>query len=269
MNTVATTLAAAADTLAAAGIDTARLDAEVLLACAMDLPRAGLLARLRDPIDSPSAGRFAELLRRRRRREPVAHLVGGREFWSLWFEVTRDTLVPRPETEVLVEICLARAAAIARPRILDAGTGSGCIAVDVSDAALAVARRNAERHGVAQRIGFERADIRDFNDTGFDLLVANPPYARRGEIDGLEPEVSRWEPRAALDGGEDGLDLVRQILERSAQLIVPGGAALVEIGCDQSESALELAARAGFAAYSIRADYAGLPRVLVAERCAA
>src|SRR5262245_10112937 len=119
MNSVATTLAAATDALAQAGIDSARLDAEVLLACAMSLPRAGLLARLRDPVDSPTASRFEELLQRRRRREPVAHLVGGREFWSLWFEVTSDTLVPRPETEILVESALACIAKTAKPRILD------------------------------------------------------------------------------------------------------------------------------------------------------
>jgi len=279
MNTIAAALSSAEVELARAGIDTARLDAEVLLAAALGTGRSGLFARLRDPLDDAVGRGFESLLARRRAREPVAHILGGREFWSLWFEVAPATLVPRPETEILVESALEMLAAVARPTILDAGTGSGCIAValacerrdarvtaiDISEAALAVAGRNAERHGVAERIEFVRADLAGFAPgAGFDLLVSNPPYIPRGDIERLEPEVSRWEPRGALDGGEDGLRLIAALLQRAPALLNPGGGLAVEIGAGQADAALALARAAGFAAARVRPDYAGIARVLLA-----
>lgn len=276
--TVASALSEAAGELDRAGIETSRLDAEVLLANAIGVSRAGLFARLREPLEAPVAASFRERVERRRRREPLAYIVGGREFWSLWFEVTAHTLVPRPETEVLVETALASIAATPAPRVLDLGTGSGCIAVciaheradarltaiDVSPEALCVARRNAERHGVAARVQLCRADARSFAcREPFDLVVANPPYIRRGDIEALPAEVSGFEPRAALDGGEDGLDLVGAILSRARRLLTADGALVMEIGSDQREAALALAAEAGFERAWVRPDYAGLPRLLV------
>ena len=278
MSTVGNALSTAAEALAGAGIDTARLDAEVLLANAMDVSRAALLARLRDPFEPPARARFEPLLERRRQREPLAYIVGGCEFWSLWFEVTPQTLVPRPETEVLVENVLEGIAIVAAPRILDVGTGSGCIAValaherrdarvtavDVSNGALAVARRNAELHGVSDRVDFRAADARRLSRSSrYDVIVANPPYIRRDAIEALQPEVSRWEPRDALDGGEDGLDLVRAVLAIAGELLQPGGLIALEIGSGQGDEAIALARQAGFADACVRADYAGLPRVLL------
>jgi release factor glutamine methyltransferase len=208
----------------------------------------------------------------------VAYIVGGREFWSLWFEVTPDTLIPRPETEGLVEIALASLAEITRPRILDVGTGSGCIAIaiagerpdaeiiaiDTSDTALAVARRNAERLGVAARIDFVRADLRHYSPPRrFDLIAANPPYIRRADIDDLQAEVARFEPRAALDGGDDGLDLISALLRRSRELLVPGATMAIEIGADQGDATSAFARASGCEQCEVRPDGAGLPRILV------
>lgn len=278
MTTLATALSAATADLAAAGIDTARLDAEVLLATAAAVSRSGLFAHLRDQLEAPLAARFADLLERRRRREPLAYIVGGREFWSLWFEVDAHTLVPRPETELLVETALNAISTTTTPRVLDVGTGSGCIAVsiaherrdarltaiDVSTDALRIARRNAERHGVGSRVDLCRADARSFACRDpFHLIVGNPPYIRRSDIEGLPAEVRAFEPRAALDGGDDGLDLVRAVLGQACRLLVPGGTLVIEIGGDQRHDALALAAAAGFDRAWVRDDYAGLPRLLV------
>lgn len=278
MTTLASVLSSAEAALARAGVETPRLDAEVLLAEALGTGRGGLLARLRDPLEDEIGRRFEALLARRREREPVAHILGGREFWSLWFEVAPSTLVPRPETEILVEGVLEALAGVERPSILDAGTGSGCIAIaiaserpdarvtaiDVSEEALAVARRNALRHGVAERVTFVRADLAAFDaDAPFDWIASNPPYVRRGDIDSLQPEVSRWEPRTALDGGEDGLEIVRSLLGRAPSLLAPHGGLAVEIGAGQGDAALALARAAGFPAAVLRCDYAGVPRVLL------
>jgi release factor glutamine methyltransferase len=279
--TAATLLGAASERLAAAGVATARLDAEVLLAHALGLGRAALYARLREAVEPDAAARFEALVARRRRREPVAYLTGEQEFWSLPFAVTPDVLIPRPETELIVSAALEGAAPSARrpPAILDLGTGSGCLAValarelpaacvtavDVSPAALAVARRNAERHGVAERIAFLAGDLYAPLPAGaaFDLVVSNPPYLAPG--DAASPEVA-FEPRAALFAGADGLDLVRRLVAGASAHLRPGARLLVEIGCGQAGAVLALAAAAGLAAARVEADLAGIPRLLVAQR---
>lgn len=280
MTETATALARATRELEAAGAETPRLDAEVLLALALGTTRAGLLARLREPLPAEAEARFDAVVGRRLAREPVAYIAGEREFWSLSFEVDATTLIPRPETETLVAEALASLGADACPRLLDAGTGSGCIAValaverrdalvtaiDTSAAALAVAARNAVRHGVAERISFLRADLRAFSPAApFDLVVANPPYVRRRDIEALAPEVRLWEPRAALDGGDGGLDYVLALLARAPDLLAAGGAMAIEIGCDQAGEAATAAASAGFRSVRIAADLAGRPRVIVAR----
>lgn len=277
MTTLAEALGRAASTLADAGVDTPRLDAEVLLARAAGFSRASLLARLPDALDDDAASRFGELVERRRRREPVAYIEGGREFWSLWFELDRHTLVPRPETELLVETAVGRLATATAPRILEVGTGSGCIAValaselrdaritalDTCAGALAVARRNARRHGVADRIDLVCADLRRFaSRRRFDLIVSNPPYARRGDIPRLMPEIARWEPARALDGGDDGLEMIRALLASAAEWLLPTGLLAIEIGSDQAAEALALADAAGLDA-EILDDLARLPRLLL------
>ncbi|MBX3026475.1 peptide chain release factor N(5)-glutamine methyltransferase [bacterium] len=276
--TAAALLRAASERLAAAGIETARLDAEVLLAHALGIGRAALYARLREPADG--AG-FEALLARRLRREPIAYIVGEQELWSLPFLVTPDVLIPRPETELLIATGLRWIAALPRGRApataLDLGTGSGCIAValahelpalvlaavDLSPAALAVARRNAQRHGVAERIRFLAGDLYEPLSAGatFDLIVSNPPYLAPG--DAASPETA-CEPPTALFAGADGLDVIRRVVAGAPSRLAPAGALLVEIGAGQAAAAQALAAAAGLAA-RVAPDLAGIPRLLVAQ----
>ena len=281
--TAAALLRAASERLAAAGIDTARLDAEVLLGHVLGRTRAGLYARLNETVSDEAAPRFAALLDRRARREPVAYLTGEQEFWSLPFIVSPDVLIPRPETELIVSHAIRWRAALPRGqaprerRLLDIGTGSGCLAVvlareiadamvtaaDISPAALAVARRNAERHGVAERIAFLASDVYAGlpADASFDVIASNPPYLAPG--DQRSPELA-FEPRAALDAGADGLDVIRRLLAGASARLRPEGQLLVEIGAGQANAVLALADAAGLTG-AVEPDLAGIPRLLVAR----
>jgi release factor glutamine methyltransferase len=274
--------------LLGAGIDSARLDAELLLGCALGMSREELIVAATRKVSAGESERYEDLLRRRLNREPLAYITGRQEFWSLGFLVSSDVLVPRPETEILVDCVLKQLATINNreaPRILELGTGSGAIAValaaelpqahivatEISPAALAIARRNASRNGVAMRFLqgdlFTALDQEREND--FDLIVSNPPYIPRGEIATLEAEVSRWEPRAALDGGVDGLDFYRRIAEKAPGYLRPGGAVAVEIGA--AIGSLVLALFRNNPAYGdtqVHQDYSGRDRVVIARiRC--
>jgi release factor glutamine methyltransferase len=272
----------------AAGIDSARLDVEVLMCHALGFGKSQLYLSLDEQLDDAVKDQFDIFLMRRLRREPVAYIIRCQEFWSLDFRVTPDVLIPRPETERLVEIALNCAGAFdgGLPlRILDIGTGSGAIAVslakelpqaqlwatDVSSAALEVARHNAACHRVAERIQFAGSDLFDsVRESGFHLIVSNPPYVRRGEIANLTPEVSRWEPRSALDGGADGLDYYRGIIREANRHLLPGGALIMEIGADLGRPVAQLLSDAGnYTAPKIYQDYACRDRVVVAYRPAA
>lgn len=270
-------LGGAAPRLAAAGIDSARLDAELLLAHALGIDRTRLFARLREAVPAGAAEAFAALLERRLRREPLAYLTGEQEFWSLRFAVTPAVLIPRPETELLVE--LAQRLQPAPRQVLDVGTGSGCIAValarelpraqltavDLSAEALAVARRNAAAHGVAPRIEFAAGDVYAGLPpaAAFDLIVSNPPYLAPG--DAASPEID-FEPRTALYAGDDGLDVVRRLLADAGARLRPGGHILIEIGQGQADAVLALAAGAGLRDATVAPDLAGIARVLSAAR---
>jgi release factor glutamine methyltransferase len=289
--TAAALLHAASQRLAAAGIETAHLDAEVLLAHVLGLGRAALYAHLETPVAADAAARFDALLARRLRREPIAYLTGEQEFWSLPFAVTPDVLIPRPETEMLVEVGLtllraplaqrsgAGAGIPTRPQVLDIGTGSGCVAVavarelpdvrvtavDISPAALVAARGNAERHGVAARVTFIESDLYAALPAGatFDVILANPPYLAPG--DAVSPEVA-FEPQSALLAGADGLDVIRRLIAGAAAHLHPGGWLLMELGAGQAEAVRTLVAAAGLTATRIAPDLAGIPRLLVAQR---
>ena len=272
--------------LARAGIESARLDAEVLLGHAMAMSREQLVAGAGSRLGAEQAERFEALILRRLRREPVAYITARQEFWSLDFQVTRAVLIPRPETERLIEVALRLAARLRSDkavRLLDVGTGSGAIAVslakelpaakifatDISPAALAVARANASLNDVARQMTFLSGDW--FGALGdeaarFDLIVSNPPYLQSDEIATLEPEVSEWEPRAALDGGGDGLDFYRQIAAQAGRFLTPNGAVVVEIGALMGSGVAALFNRAGFYRdVTIVQDYAGRDRVAVAK----
>ncbi len=263
-----------------AGIDAreAAFDAEVLARHALGWDRAAYLARRREPSPAGFEDRFGPLVARRRRREPVARITGRREFWGLDLEITPAVLVPRPESELLVETALARLGdRTTRWELADVGTGSGCLAIalarelprarvaatDVCPDALAVARRNAARHRAADRVTFHRTDLLDGLRGPFDLIVSNPPYVPDAVIGTLAPEVSRHEPASALRGGPDGLDTVRRLVAAAAERLRAGGWLVTEVGAGQSGDAAAIAQRAGLQVVAIRPDLQGIPRAVV------
>jgi release factor glutamine methyltransferase len=269
--------------LVRAGIDAAEaaLDAEVLARHVLNWDRAALVARWRETAPEAFLERFQTLVTRRASREPVAYITGHREFWNLDFDVTPDVLIPRPETELIVEEALRHTREVGSPRqIIDVGTGSGCIAIalahelpsaritgtDISLAALDVARRNAERHGLAHRVRFVNADLLD-EETTADLIVSNPPYIPVGDGPGLQPEVGRHEPAAALFGGPgDGLELVRRLLRSAAARLANDGRLVIEFGFGQEAALREAARHAGWQVVRICDDLQAIPRVAVLRR---
>lgn len=277
----------AAAELRAAGVEAAALEAGWLLAGAWGCDRGAVLRRVREPLPEAVAAAFAALLQRRLAREPLQYILGTWEFWSLELAVNPAVLIPRPETELLVERALAVAATLEPPadrplRLADIGTGSGCIAIalakhlpqaevwatDLSPAALALARANAARHGVAGRIRLRAADLcTGLPAGGFDLVAANPPYVPTAELAALEPELA-WEPRAALDGGADGLDVYRRLVPMAAATLRPGGWLLLEIGIEQGEALRTLLGGGAWEAVQVRDDLTRRPRLVEARRSA-
>lgn len=284
---VSAVLRQAAQRLISRGIKRGALDAEILLGHVLGAAREQLVIAANAPLDDADAWAYENLLLRRLEREPTAYITGKREFWSLDFHVTPDVLIPRPETELLVEIVLTLAKqSPPAPRIVDLGTGSGAVAValaseltsaeiiatDVSAEGLAVAARNAVRNDLAGRIRFVQGDLFAAlePEQRVDLIVSNPPYIRRSDIDTLEPEVSRWEPRGALDGGLDGLDYYRRIAAQAFRYLAPNGALAVEIGAGMGQAVAALFQDAAeCAAVNTYNDYAGIERVVVARQAAA
>lgn len=253
--------------------DTPRLDAELLMAHAAGMARGDLLLRLGD-METPEA--FVALIDRRLAREPVSHITGRRDFWTLELTVTPDVLTPRPDTETLIEAAVAHFAGTPGPgRILDLGTGSGALllaaldqwrgatglGVDISPAALEVARGNAERCGLAENAVFRQGDWFTGIDECFDLILANPPYIATGTA--LPPEVGEHEPALALFAGADGLDAYRTLAPGLAARLAPGGMAAIEIGFDQQDSAARLFVAQGLT-ISVLTDLAGRPRCIKA-----
>ncbi len=287
--TIRRVLVWAADDLKKRGVSSPRLDAELLLGTVLGIDRVGLLIDADRPLARHELTQYRALHQRRRAGEPVAYLLGVREFYGRPFRVDRRVLVPRPDTEILVEVALARTRHLSlSARVLDVCTGSGCVALslarerpttrvlaaDVSPDALAVAAENALRLGAynagllcsdlfaALRAGHDGAPGR----RRFDLITANPPYIAAGDIPGLVVDIRAYEPALALDGGADGLDFLRRIVAEAPAFLDEGGVLAVEIGSDQGEAVRALFAAAGYGAIDLRRDYGGLDRVVSGVR---
>jgi release factor glutamine methyltransferase len=266
------------DFLAGKGIDNARLEAEWLLCAATGLDRVGLYLNFEKPLSDEELAGYRAMVTRRGRREPLQHILGSQEFCGMEFEVTPDVLIPRHDTETLVHEALTRIPGA--DTVLDIGTGSGCIAVslakrllkaavtaiDISGTALTVARRNAEKNGVS--IEFLQGSLCEpVAGRSFDLIVSNPPYIASRDIELLEPEVRDFDPRGALDGGTDGLDIYRALIPSALSCMGPGGWLLVEIGAGQDRDVKHLFRTAGGFDEPITAsDPAGIIRIVGGQR---
>ncbi len=264
--------------LQAERIETASLDARLLLAHALGVSREQLLFRLDAAITREQAAAYDDLIARRAQRQPVSQLLGRREFWGREFIVTGDTLDPRPDSEAMIETILAQRPDRSVPlRILDLGTGTGClmlsllgeypeargVAVDISEEALAVARKNAERHGMADRVEFRRSRWWEHVGESFDIIAANPPYILTDVIPQLHPEVSEFEPMVALDGGTDGLVCYREIALQLADRLAPGGIAAFELGTGMQQGVCDIITSRGLQVAAVRQDLQGIPRCIV------
>lgn len=268
-------LVSASDAFAAAGIDTPRLDAELLLAEATGRERARLAAQPDLPVEPAPARAYAAMVRRRLLREPIAYIVGRKGFRNLELAVDPRALIPRPETELLVEIALELPKAGPGTLILDVGTGSGAVALAIADelrtaavlatdtsaGALRLAAENAERLGLAERVGFELGSLPAGGS--FDLLVANLPYVTEAEWEGLEPEITRYEPRSALVAGPSGLEAIDAVLGELSVGRCEAAAVALEVGAGQAGPVAELVRRAGYERVEARRDLAGIERVVL------
>jgi release factor glutamine methyltransferase len=264
--------------LEAAGVDTPVLDARLLLEAGAGVSRLDIVTDPRRTVSEAQVAAVNALTERREAREPVSHILGSKHFWTLDLAVNADVLTPRPETEFVVEAGLqALLPADAPHRILDLGVGSGAIilallkerpnatgiAVDISERALDVVRANAAALGVADRLEIRQSNWAESLDERFELVVSNPPYIRSGDIESLAPEVAQYEPRLALDGGDDGLVAYRIITATLPRLLKPGATFALEVGLGQAEAVAALAEAAGLSTDEPRRDLAGIPRVVV------
>lgn len=272
----------AAEILRNAGVPEARRQAASLLQDVIQRDRTFLLSHPEYVLSKEEEDRFRQNLTRRANGEPLQYITGNQAFFGLDFEVTKDVLIPRPETELLVESALKLIAKDSNPRICDVGTGSGCIAIsivheqkgataiaiDISEAALRVAQRNAVRHSVTERLNFVAADclsaIRP-NHT-FDLVISNPPYVAGSSWEGLQREVRDHEPQVALLSGVDGLTMIRRLLVESETFLKPGGHLLFEIGFDKGAAVEELVNHSVWHILDIHPDLQGIPRLVSLQK---
>ncbi len=272
--------------LVSAGIEDgeAGRDANLLARHVLGFDRSTLLLRETEPAAADFIAQYDPLIERRARREPVAYIRGVQEFWSHDYAVNRAVLIPRPETELIIEELLAFLPGnmpARKVRIADIGTGSGCLAItaageltlaevvatDISKEALDVARANADRHGVSDRLTFMECAYLDSASGAFDFIISNPPYVTDGEFENLAPEVREYEPQTALTAGEDGLRDIRRIIEIASTQLVPGGTALIEIGHVHADAVAALVN--GFTSLQLKKisqDLQRIPRVAVIER---
>ena len=278
MSDIASLLSAGAESLRLAGIPEPRREASSLLELALGRGRAFIVAHPEHEPDEEMRTRYFEFVKRRSAREPFHYIKGSKEFYGLEIEVSPAVLIPRPETEMLVERALSFLVGRANPMFCEVGVGSGCISVavlvnvpaatavglEISEAAIDIAGRNAERHGVRPRLDLRLSDLFAAVSDGerFDLIVSNPPYVPRDEIEGLQPEVRDHEPVAALTDGGDGLSIIRSIAERAPRFLKPGGALLMEIGAGQCAAVEKMFDPPAWPEVRIDDDFQGIPRAV-------
>lgn len=267
------------------GVESPRLDAEVLLSHILQKERIYLYVHFDEPLEGAELARFREMVKQRVKRVPVAYIIGEREFMGLPFKVSPAVLVPRPDTEILVEAVIKELGEKTDPVFADIGTGSGAIvlsilknienaqaaAVDISADALMVAKENAQRLELSERVDFFQGDLYEpVRGRIFDAIVSNPPYIPDADIEGLEPEVREYEPYGALAGGVDGLDFYRKLVKEGAALLRPGGFIAFEVGIHQAQAVAALADEdIAFSKTQIVKDYAGIDRVVILWKNAA
>ena len=290
MTSIAEAILQGANKLRKAGVSEARREAGSLVAQSLERDRSFILGHAEDPIDPEQLERLHDYLERRAQGEPLQYITGHQEFFGLDFEVTGDVLIPRPETELLIESALKLAAERrAAPFICDVGTGSGClaitllhelreipgtraVAIDISPAAVAIAKRNAARHSLLERIDFVISDCfasldpQNARQSFFDLIVSNPPYVEEGALADLQREVRDYEPRLALAGGPDGLVIIRRLLLEAGDFLKTGGHFLFEIGFNQSTVVEQLIDRHKWQLLEIHKDLQGIPRIVALEK---
>jgi len=280
MTSIAESLIRAESILAANGVAEPRREAVSLLMLATKRDRTFLYAHPESALSSDELDNYDSLLQRRAAREPFQYISGVQEFYGLEFEVTPDVLIPRPETEMVVERAIEILSPRADKRFCEVGIGSGCIAVsilryvagssavglDVSDEVLRIARRNSEKHGVAEKLSLVKSDVFSaLVDAKFEMIVSNPPYVPVRDMDGLQAEVRSFEPRAALTDGLDGLSIIRRIVTDAPRVLSPGGVLLMEIGFNQSEKVVEMFNVSRWRGPKLFPDLQGIPRLLFSE----
>jgi release factor glutamine methyltransferase len=269
----------ATDDFRTRSIESPRLDAELIVGHALGLTRTEVIVNSDRPLDAKELSTLRDMVRRRRSHEPIAYLRGFREFYGRSFRVDKRVLIPRPETEALVEVALKRSKALSLSlRALDLCTGSGCVAItlakelptatmiatDISEDALVVARDNAQRLG-AYRVGFLNSDLANAlssEPAQFDLVTANPPYIASHELEGLMADVRDFEPKLALDGGIDGLDFYKRIAAEVPKLMTPGACLALEVGYGEAADVVRLLEAANFISIEVVKDYAGIDRIV-------
>ena len=281
--TIGRLIAWTTDFLRRNGSESPRLEAEILLAHALGWPRVKLYMNINEEVGASGRTEFRNLVRKRSEGVPVAYLVGHKEFYSLDFEVSPAVLIPRPDTETLVMTFLEMAKPLTDPLCVDVGTGSGCVpvactmhhptarfvAIDISEPAAEVARRNVAKHGLAERVEVRVGNLLEPLKPGEspDFILSNPPYIPSSDIPKLERNVRDYEPHSALDGGPDGLEIVRKLVDQAAMKLKSGGKLLIEIGFDQGESVRSMySSDANWKSVELRNDLGGIPRVVVLSR---
>jgi release factor glutamine methyltransferase len=278
--TIAEALSEATAILEIGEVPDARRDANSLLRLAISRDKTFVIAHPEYTLKVDELERLREYVERRANREPLQYIAGVTEFYGLDFEVTEDVLIPRPETEMIVERAIEILAGLDGPSICEVGVGSGCIVVsilvnvkiatavggDVSEKALALAKRNAKKHAVADRLELKTSNVFDrIAENGFDVIVSNPPYVPKGELGALQPEVAQYEPHSALSDGGDGLSIIRRIIDDAPGHLRPGGHLLMEIGFDQDETVRAMLAPEIWENIDIEPDLQGIPRMVNAR----